>query len=110
MQQIIDWSTLRIFAGYTDEELYNTQNQFNLLARTGTNIMTVLAVLNSKLMSYYHRQVFLGVGLQRFQKILIKDAKVFPFHPFIRTTCQSEFDEYIAKAIDACESILARDE
>jgi hypothetical protein len=29
-------------------------------------------------MSYYHRTVFLDVALQRFQKILIKDAKTFP--------------------------------
>ena len=31
----------------------------------------VAAVLNSKLISYYHRRVFLDVALQRFQKILI---------------------------------------
>jgi len=107
VQQIIDWSTLRIFAGYTDQELYNTQNQFNLLARPGTNMKTVLAVLNSRLISYFHRQVCLGVGLQRFQKILIKDAKTFPFHPFNRTTSQSEYDEYVAKAVDACEAALS---
>ena len=78
VQQIIDWSSLRILAGWTDEELYNTQNQFNLLAKADTNLKFVLALLNSKLISYYHRRAFLDVALQRFQKILIKDAKTFP--------------------------------
>ena len=73
-----DDRSLRILAGWTDEELYNTQNQFNLLAKADTNLKFVLALLNSKLISYYHRRAFLDVALQRFQKILIKDAKTFP--------------------------------
>ena len=78
VQQIIDWSSLRMLVGWTDEELYNTQNQFNLLALRGTNLKFILSILNSRLMSFYHRQVFLDVALQRFQKILIKDAKTLP--------------------------------
>jgi len=78
VQQIIDWSSLRILAGLTDQDLYNTQNQFNLLSKGGTDLRFVLALLNSRLMSFYHRRVFLDVALQRFQKVLIKDAKQFP--------------------------------
>ena len=72
IQQIIDWSSLRILIGWTDEELYNTQNQFNLLAKNGTNLKYVLAILNSTTITHYHRRIFLDVSLQRFQKILIK--------------------------------------
>jgi hypothetical protein len=86
VQQIIDWSSLRLFAGWIDEELYNTQNQFNLLPRKGTNLKFILAILNSRLMSYYHRKVFLDVALQRFQKVLIKDAKIFPIRRIAFTT------------------------
>jgi hypothetical protein len=93
VQQIIDWSSLRIFAGWTDEELYNTQNQFNLLARPGTNLKFVLAVLNSYLMSFYHRNVFLDVALQRFQKVLIKDAKTFPIRRIEFTTPAKEREQ-----------------
>jgi hypothetical protein len=78
VQQIIDWSSLRIFAGITSDELYNTQNQFNLLAKENINLNFILAILCSKLMSFYHRKVYLDVALQRFQKVLIKDAKMFP--------------------------------
>ena len=82
VQQIIDWSSLRIFAGLTADSLCNTQNQFNLLARPGTNLRTTLAVLNSRLISFYHREAHLDVGLQRFQKILVKDAKLLPIRRF----------------------------
>ena len=90
VQQIIDWSSLRLLVGWTDEELYNTQNQFNLLALSGTNLKFILAILNSRLMSFYHRQAFLDVALQRFQKILIKDAKTLPIRRINFTTPADE--------------------
>ena len=106
VQQIIDWSSLRILAGWTNEELYNTQNQFNLLARRGTNLKFVAAVLNSKLISYYHRRVFLDVALQRFQKILIKDAKNFPFPRIDFTKLAPNRATQLSKAK---ESLAAKD-
>ena len=98
VQQIIDWSSLRILVGWTDEELYNTQNQFNLLALSGTSLKFILSILNSRLMSFYHRQVFLDVALQRFQKILIKDAKTLPIHRVNFTTPADERDRQLEKA------------
>lgn len=106
VQQIVDWSSLRILAGWTNEELYNTQNQFNLLARSGANLKFVAAVLNSKLISYYHRRVFLDVALQRFQKILIKDAKTFPF-PRIDFTTPANRATQLSKAKESYEKSLA---
>ena len=107
VQQIIDWSSLRILAGWTDEELYNTQNQFNLLSRPGTNLKFVIAVLNSKIVSYYHRRAFLDVALQRFQKILIKDAKTFPFPRIDFTTPAAKRAKQLAKAKSAYEKSFA---
>ena len=98
VQQIIDWSSLRILCGWTDDELYNTQNQFNLLARGETNLKFIVAVLNSKLMSFYHRQVFLDVALQRFQKVLIKDAKTFPIRRIEFTTPEGSRASLVAKS------------
>lgn len=97
VQQIIDWTSLRIQAGWTVEALFNTQNQFSLLARPGTDLRYILAVLNSKLMSFYHRRVFLDVGRQRFQKILIKDAKTFPI-PRVRFTTATAKRQRLAAA------------
>ncbi len=90
VQQIIDWSSMRIFVGWTDEELYNTQNQFNLVAKGETNLKFVLAILASKLISYFHRAVYLDVSLQRFQKILIKDAKNLPIRKIDFASSQVE--------------------
>jgi predicted type IV restriction endonuclease len=78
VKQIIDWTDKRIWATITDEEFYNTQNAFNLLARPNWNLEYLLGLLNSRLMSFYHRKKFLDEFKMRFQKILIKDCKRFP--------------------------------
>ncbi|MBI4689298.1 MAG: N-6 DNA methylase [Nitrospirae bacterium] len=74
VKQIIDWTTKRIWASITDEELYNTQNAFNLLARQGWRLEYLLGIINSRLMTFYHRKKFLDEFKMRFQKILIKDC------------------------------------
>ena len=78
VKQIIDWSSKRIWAAITDAELYNTQNAFNLLPKSDLSLEYILALLNSKLMTYYHRKKFLDAFKMRFQKILIKDCRCFP--------------------------------
>jgi len=42
----------------TDKELYNTQNAFNLLPKAGWSHEFLLSIINSKLMSFYHRKKF----------------------------------------------------
>jgi len=78
VKQIIDWTSKRIWAALTDEELYNTQNAFNLLSRDGWEPEYLLGILNSRLMTYYHRKRYLDEFKMRFQKILIKDARRLP--------------------------------
>lgn len=80
IKQIIDWTKKRIWASKTSEELYNTQNAFNLIAREGWNINYILGIINSKLITYYHRKKFLDEFKMRFQKVLIKDARKLPIH------------------------------
>lgn len=80
VRQIISGVPGRIYAGYTEAELYNTQIAFNVLARPGTreSLKYVLAVLNSRLLTWFHRQQFLDPQKTTFQKILIQDARTFP--------------------------------
>jgi hypothetical protein len=78
VKQIIDWTSKRIWAALADEELYNTQNAFNLLARDGWEPEYLLGILDSRLMTYYHRKRFLDEFKMRFQKILIKDCRRLP--------------------------------
>jgi hypothetical protein len=78
VKQIIDRTAQRIWAALTDEELYNTQNAFNLLPRNGYEPEYLLGVVNSKLMSYYHRKRHLDEFKRLYQKVLIKDCRRFP--------------------------------
>jgi hypothetical protein len=73
-------NSLRILATYTDEELFNTQTAFSVIVRdkNAFDVKYVLALLNSKLMNYYHRNKFLDENKMTFQKILIENAKKFP--------------------------------
>ncbi|MDD5508033.1 MAG: N-6 DNA methylase [Bacteroidales bacterium] len=78
VKQIIDWTDKRIWASLTTEELYNTQNAFNLIAKEPYLTEYLLLIINSNLISFYHRKKFLEEYKDRFQKILIKDCKEFP--------------------------------
>ena len=81
VKQIIDWSSLRIWATLTSEALYNTQNAFNLISKDETSLEYILGLLNSKLINFYHQKRFLDEFKMRFQKILIRDCKRFPICP-----------------------------
>lgn len=80
VRQIISGDPPRIYCGYTDRELYNTQSIFNILLKEDDIdfLKTITAVLNSSLITFYHRFRFLDISKNTFQKILIKDAKNFP--------------------------------
>lgn len=78
VNQIIDWTTRRIKSGLTEDELYNTQNAFNLLPIGNTSLAYILALLNSTLMNFVHEKTFLDEAKMRFQKVLIKDVRRFP--------------------------------
>ena len=68
VKQIIDWSSKRIWASLTDQELYNTQNAFNLLGNRTYALEYLLGLLNSRLMTFYHRKKYLDEFKMRFQK------------------------------------------
>lgn len=80
IRQIVSGNPQRIYAGYTEEELYNTQSIFNLVIKNGVevNLKYILAILNSNLMNFYHGNKFLDLSKNLFQKILIQNCKKFP--------------------------------
>ena len=98
VKQIIDWTDKKIWAALTEEELYNTQNAFNLITKDGYTPEYLLALINSSLMSYYHRKTFLEEFKDRFQKILIKDAKLFPIKT-VDNQEQESVGELVSKLI-----------
>jgi type I restriction-modification system DNA methylase subunit len=82
VRQIISGNPLRIYCGYTEKELYNTQIAFNILLKEEKSISLkyILGILNSTLITFYHRTSFLDQSKNIFQKILIQDAKKIPIH------------------------------
>lgn len=80
VRQIISGNPLRIYAGYTEEELYNTQIAFNIVTKEEekTPLKYLLLLLNSKLMTFYHKEKYLDPSKNLFQKILIVNAKKLP--------------------------------
>jgi len=80
IRQIVSGNPLRIYAGYTDKEFYNTQSIFNIILKDEAryDIKFLLAILNSKLMNFYHSNKYLDLSKNVFQKILIQNCKRFP--------------------------------
>jgi len=109
VKQIIDWTSKRIWAGLTEEELFNTQNAFNLLPKSGWNHEYLLGIINSRLMTFYHRKKFLDEFKMRFQKILIKDCRRLPVH-FIAPNKKkdSELHDCIVKFVNAAVQLQNR--
>ncbi|MCD6227775.1 N-6 DNA methylase [Candidatus Micrarchaeota archaeon] len=100
VRQIISGKPPRIYAGYTKEELYNTQIAFNILSKDDRKIRIkyILAILNSKLMNYYHKEKYLDPTKNLFQKILIANAKKFPMK-IIPINEQNKIITYVDKML-----------
>lgn len=80
VRQILDGTNLSIIAGYTEEEIYFTQIGFSIISKEKSelNLKYILALLNSKTISFYHKFKFLDTEKNVFPKILIANCKKFP--------------------------------
>ena len=79
IRQIISGKPPRIYAGYTEESLYFTQIGFGIISKNeGINNKYILVILNSLLMNFYHKYMYLDLEKDLFQKILIANCKKLP--------------------------------
>ena len=78
VRQIVSGSPPKIYAGFTDKPLYFTQIGFAIIPKSYINIYEITALLNSKLINFYHKYIFLDIEKDLFQKILIENCKLFP--------------------------------
>jgi len=79
IRQIVSGNPPRIFAGFTDENLYYTQIGFGIVPKENTiSVKVLLSIINSKLMNFFHKYSFLDLEKELFQKILIANCKKFP--------------------------------
>ena len=105
VKQIIDWSDKRIWAALTVEELYNTQNAFNIVPNSNCIAEYLIALINSKLISFYHKKKFLEEYKDRFQKILIKEAKLLPIR-VLSIEQQQNYVPHVDKIIDSSKKLV----
>lgn len=70
----------KIFAGYTDEEGYNDPAIINIIKnkKGDFELKALLAILNSKLATFYHFNSSPKATKGAFPKILVEDIKTFP--------------------------------
>jgi type I restriction-modification system DNA methylase subunit len=79
IRQIVSGNPPRIFACYSDKSYYFTQIGFGIIPKPNTiEAKFLLAVINSKLINYYHKNKFLDQEKELFQKILIANCRQFP--------------------------------
>jgi len=92
VRQILDGRDLSIISAYSEEEIYFTQIGFSLIARERSrlNLKYILAILNSRTISFYHKFKYLDTEKNVFPKILIANCKKFPV-PDIEPKFQSSF-------------------
>ncbi len=77
VRQIVSGNPPRIYAGYTNEELYFTQIGFGIISKT-LQTKFLLCLINSSLLNFYHKFRFLDLEKELFQKILIANCKNLP--------------------------------
>ena len=110
VRQIISGKPGRIYAGYTEEELYNTQIAFNILLKKEfeekVRLKYLLAIINSELINDYHREKFLDPTKKLFQKILIANAKKLPI-VLPALDVQIEIEKWVDKMISISTKIQA---
>ncbi|TVQ50814.1 MAG: restriction endonuclease subunit M, partial [Saprospirales bacterium] len=105
IRQIVSGIPPRIYAGYSDEKLYYTQIGFGIIPKPNTiNIKVLLGIINSKLITFYHKYSYLDLEKELFQKILIANCKKFPVKNSIKESDLTELENLVNSAIDISTS------
>ena len=95
IRQIISGKPPRIYAGYTEKSLYFTQIGFGIISKNKSiSNKYILVILNSLLINFYHKYMYLDLEKDLFQKILIANCKKLP----IKEISLQEQQPFIEKA------------
>ncbi|WP_417237670.1 Eco57I restriction-modification methylase domain-containing protein [Bizionia sp.] len=96
VRQIVSGNPPKIYAGYTNQRLYFTQIGFSIIPKNTISSIELTALLNSGLINFYHKYLFLDIEKELFQKILIENCKKFPILPF---TNKEQLESIVLKII-----------
>lgn len=68
----------KLFCAYTEDEFYNTPSLINCVGNDGVDQLSVLAIMNSRLMGWYHHNTSPKANKGLFPKILVNDVRNLP--------------------------------
>ncbi len=68
----------QLYCVFTDEEYYNTPSLINCVGNKGVDQMSILAIMNSKLLGWYHNNTSPKANKGLFPKILVNDVRNLP--------------------------------
>lgn len=102
VRQIVSGNPLRIYAGYTDCELYFSQIGFSIIPKVDSEITPkyLVALLNSTFVNFIHKFLFLDIEKELFQKILIENCKLFPIK-VVDNAVQQPFIKLVDQILEA---------
>ena len=80
VRQILGNKNLDLISAYSEDSIFFTQIGFSLISKNSdiNELKYILGLLNSKLLSFYHKNKFLDIQKIVFQKILIANCKKLP--------------------------------
>lgn len=105
IRQILSGEQQHIIAAYSNKPHFFTQIGFSLILQKGNSVLTkfLVCLLNSELMTFYHRNMFLDVEKVVFQKILIANTKKLPIKlptdlsPYVDFVDSGRYDNGVSK-------------
>ncbi|MBL0327023.1 MAG: hypothetical protein IPP61_17985 [Cytophagaceae bacterium] len=100
IRQIVSGNPLRIYAGYTENSLYFSQIGFAVIPKNceKNSPKYLTAILNSTLLNFIHKFLYLDIEKELFQKILIENCKKLPIKN-IDAKAQKPFIDLVDKII-----------
>ncbi|MGN6402331.1 MAG: TaqI-like C-terminal specificity domain-containing protein, partial [Flavisolibacter sp.] len=80
VRQIASGNPPRIYASYANDDYYFTHHGFAIIPKMEANVAVkyLLALINSRLLNFYHSYKFLDLEKRLFQKVLIENIKTLP--------------------------------
>ncbi|MFZ1258455.1 MAG: N-6 DNA methylase [Candidatus Saccharimonas sp.] len=68
----------KLYCAYTEDEFYNTPSLINCVGNDGIDQLSVLAIMNSSLMGWFHHNTSPKANKGLFPKILVNDIRNLP--------------------------------
>jgi hypothetical protein len=100
VRQIVSGNPPKIYAAYTEKELYFTQIGFAIIPKEDIAPKVLITLLNSKLINFIHKFLYLDIEKKLFQKVLIENCKKFPIKIDNIQNLSSEIIKIVDKIIE----------